>query len=162
MTNVPHVTSILLESKRELSVKRKGNEFLILNGDNVKIECNVKSYIPVRSVSWQKEIEGKIIQITPSKEKYEMDFGKRPSLTIHYFNAGDQGKYRCSVRNVIGLRNEIFGSCMNYMSRVGWLTRVVKVLQHIPAFHTEDMTLHTYGRLKMFLLPKFLLILQLG
>ncbi|CAC5424776.1 unnamed protein product [Mytilus coruscus] len=145
--SLPHVTNILLESKLELSVKSKENEFVILNGGNVKIECNVKSYIPVRLVTWQKEINGEIIQITPSEEKYKMNFGKRPSLTIDHFNAADQGKYRCIVRNAIGLSNEIFGSCMIYMSSVNWLTRFVKVLQHIPAFHTDDMmymTLHTY------------------
>ncbi|XP_052072079.1 uncharacterized protein LOC127710315 isoform X6 [Mytilus californianus] len=145
--SVPHVTSILLKSKLELSVKIKENKFVILNGDNVKIECNVKSYIPVRSVTWQNEVDGKIIQITPSTEKYEMDFGKRPSLTIHNFDAEDHGKYRCIVRNVIGMKNEIFGSCLNYMSTFNWLTKLVKVLQQIPAFHTEDMmymTLHTY------------------
>ncbi|XP_052072075.1 uncharacterized protein LOC127710315 isoform X2 [Mytilus californianus] len=142
--SVPHVTSILLKSRLKLSLKRKENEFMILNGDNVKIECNVKSYIPVRSVTWQKEIDGEIKHITPSMEKYEMNCEKRPSLTIDNFNAGDQGKYRCIVRNAVGLRNEMFVSCSNFMSRVGWLKGFVTVLQHIPAFHNEDMTLHSY------------------
>ncbi|XP_076098302.1 uncharacterized protein LOC143068265 [Mytilus galloprovincialis] len=117
---------------------------MILNGDNVTIECNVESYIPVRSVSWQKVIDGEIIQIIPSENKYKMDYGKRPSLTLTDFNADDQGKYRCIVRNYIGLRNEMFVSCRIFMSRFGWLTRFVTVLQHIPAFHTEDITLHNY------------------
>ncbi|CAG2203956.1 unnamed protein product [Mytilus edulis] len=147
--SVPNVTSILLKSKLELYMKRKENEFIILNGDRVKIECNFKSYIPVRSVTWQKEIDGEIIQITQYKDKYEMFFGEKPSLTINNFNAEDQGKYRCIIRNAIGLRNEMFVSCMLYMSSVNWLTRIVKVLQHIPAFYTKDMmymTLHTYGK----------------
>ncbi|XP_076098301.1 uncharacterized protein LOC143068264 [Mytilus galloprovincialis] len=117
---------------------------MIFNGDNVKIECNIESYIPVRSVTWQKEKDGKIMKITASEDKYKMDCGKWPSLTIDSFNAEDQGKYRCIVRNAIGLRNEIFGSCVNYMSGFGWLTGFVSVLQNIPVFHTEDMTLHSY------------------
>lgn len=121
---------------------------MILNGDDVKIECNVESYIPVRSVTWQKVMDGEITEITPSEEKNKRDCGKRQFLTIDHFNADDQGKYRYIVRNVIGLRNDMFGSCMNYMSRFGWLTRFVTVLQHIPAFHTEDITLNYYGRLK--------------
>ncbi|CAG2216622.1 unnamed protein product [Mytilus edulis] len=145
MTDVPHVTKILLKSTLELSVKSKENEYLILNGDNVKIECNVKSYIPVRSVTWQKEIDGEMFEITASEDKYKMDCGKSPSLTIDNFNTGDHGKYRCISRNAVGLRNEMFASCMNHMSSVGWLTGFVSVLQHIPVFHTEDITLHTYG-----------------
>ncbi|XP_076098303.1 uncharacterized protein LOC143068266 [Mytilus galloprovincialis] len=129
--------------KFQLPVKNKENKFMILNGDNVKIECNVNSYIPVRSVTWQKEINGEFTQITSSKKQYEIIFGKRPSLTINNFNAEDQGKYRCIVRNVIGLRNDMFGSCMNLISRVGWLTGFMTVLQHIPAFHTDDIALHT-------------------
>lgn len=128
---------------------------MILNGDKVKIECNFKSYIPVRSVTWQKEIDDEIIQITPYNDKYEMVLGKKPSLTINNFDAEDQGKYRCIIRNTVGLMNVIFGSCMHYLSSVNWLTRIVKVLQHIPAFNTEDMMymiLHTYGRLKIKLL----------
>ncbi|CAG2198014.1 unnamed protein product [Mytilus edulis] len=142
--SVPHVTSILLKSKLKLFFKRKENEFVILNGDNANIECHVKSYLPVRSVTWQKEIDGEIIQITPSKDKYEMVSGKRPSLTITNCNAEDQGKYRCIVRNSIGLRNEFFGSCMNHMSSVSWVTTFMSVLQHIPVFHTEYITLHNY------------------
>ncbi|CAG2211700.1 unnamed protein product [Mytilus edulis] len=142
--SVPNVTSILLKSQLELSLKGKENEFMILNGDNVTIECNVESYIPVRSVSWQKVIDGEIIQIIPSENKYKMDYGKRPSLSLTDFNADDEGKYRCIVRNSIGLRNEMFVSCRIFMSRFGWLTRFVTVLQHIPAFHTEDITLHNY------------------
>ncbi|CAG2209351.1 unnamed protein product [Mytilus edulis] len=38
----------------------------------------------------------------------------------------------------------MFGSCMHYMLRFGWLTGFVSVLQHIPAFHTEDITLHSH------------------
>ncbi|VDI79281.1 Hypothetical predicted protein, partial [Mytilus galloprovincialis] len=82
------------------------------------------------------------MQIT--EEKCKMNCRKRPSLTIYNFEAVDQGNYRCIVRNRIGLRNGLFSSCMNHMSSVGWLTRFVSVLQHIPAFHTEDITLHTY------------------
>lgn len=129
-------------------MKRKENEFIILNGGKVEIECNVKSYLPIRSVTWQKEVDGEIIKITPSMKKYVMDFEKRPSLKIDDFNAEDHGKYRCIVRNFVGLRNEMFVSCMNYMSSVGWLTKSVKVLQYIPAFNTKDITLCNYGRLK--------------
>ncbi|XP_076095650.1 uncharacterized protein LOC143066723 [Mytilus galloprovincialis] len=117
---------------------------MILNGDNVKIECNVQSYIPVRSVTWLKVIDGEIIQITASENKYQIDFMNRPSLTIDNFNDEDQGKYRCIVKNVVGLRNEMFVSCRIFVSRFGWLTKFVSVLQHIPAFHTEDITLHNY------------------
>ncbi|VDI08506.1 Hypothetical predicted protein [Mytilus galloprovincialis] len=141
---IPHVTSILLTSKLQLPVKRKENEFMILNGDNVKIVCYVNSYIPVRSVTWLKERNGEIIQITSAMETYVMVSGKSPSLIIYNFNAEDQGKYRCIVRNVVGLRTEMFVSCRNLMSRVGWWTGFVTVLQHIPVFHTGDITLHTY------------------
>ncbi|VDI28476.1 Hypothetical predicted protein [Mytilus galloprovincialis] len=142
-SSLPHVTSSLVVSKFQLHVKRKDNEFMILNGDNVKIECNVNSYIPIRSVTWLKEINGEIIQITPSMEKYEMVFGEKPSLTLNNFNTDDQGKYRCIIRNAVGLRNEMFGSCMNLMSRFCWLTGFVTVLQHIPAFHTDNIALNT-------------------
>ncbi|CAG2223747.1 unnamed protein product [Mytilus edulis] len=130
-----------------MCVKRIENDFMILKGENVKIECNVKSYVPVRSVTWQKEIDSEIIQINPSMGKYEMFFGNRPSLTINNFNADDPGKYRCIVINAVGLRNGICKSFLSYLSRFGWLTGFVTVLQHIPVFHTEDITLHNYVKI---------------
>ena len=144
----PTVRSCVVKSEMDMLFGSLDKDYLVIEGDSVTIECEIKSRLPVKSIIWVKIRDGKVEKINATHDKYILGNKEKPNLTIKNVTSRDIGQYQCFIQNEIRLSNNTFDGCLKYLSGIQWINIFAEKIRNLPAFQedkTKNVTLNVYG-----------------